>query len=153
MPEAPRVYLDANVYLAWIRGEEGRVDTARELLAAGEQDRLAIVASTLLYAEVCGHGEVRSADDAEVDAKIGNFFDRGFIRWVELDLPIARLARTLSRSYRLRGADAVHLASAIRGRAERFMTWDSKDFPISQNIDGMIVQEPEAYGQGALSFE
>lgn len=150
MPEPPRFYLDSNVYLAWLRGEEGRVDTARELLTAGEEHRLAIVASTLVYAEVCGHGDVRSADAEGVDAKIRTFFERGFLRWVEVDLPTARHARTLSRQYGLRGADAIHLSSAIRVKAGRFMTWDAKDFPLGQVIEGVAIQEPEAYGQGTL---
>ena len=151
MPEPPRVYLDANVYLAWLRGEEGRVDTARELLTAGQERRLTIVASTLVHAEVCGHGEVRSAKAVDVDAKIRAFFDRGFLRWVEVDLPTARHARMLSREYGLRGADAVHLASAIRGRAETFMTWDTKDFPIGQAVEGVQVQVPETEGQGTFA--
>ena len=150
MPEPLRFYLDSNVYLAWLRGEEGRVDTARELLTAGEERRLTIIASTLIYAEVCGHGEVRSPDAEDVDAKIRAFFEHGFLRWVEVDLPTARHARMLSRAHGLRGADAIHLSSAIRGKAERFMTWDTKDFPIGRVIDGVAVQEPEAYGQGTL---
>lgn len=150
MPEPPRFYLDANVYLAWLRAEEGRVDTARELLTAAEAHRLTIVASTLIYAEVCGHGEVRSSDAEGVDAKIRTFFERGFLRWVEVDLPAARHARTLSRQLGLRGADAIHLSSAIRGKAERFMTWDTTDFPIGQIVDGVTIQEPEAHGQGTL---
>jgi hypothetical protein len=36
------------------------------------------VASTLIYAEVCGHGEIRSSDAEGVDAKIRTFFERGF---------------------------------------------------------------------------
>jgi predicted nucleic acid-binding protein len=150
VPEPPRFYLDSNVYLAWLRGEAGRVDTARELLTAGEEHRLTIVASTLVYAEVCGHGEVRSATAEGVDAKIRTFFERGFLRWVEVDLPNARHARMLSRAHGLRGADAIHLSSAIRAKAERFMTWDMKDFPIGQVIEGVAVQKPEAYGQGTL---
>lgn len=126
------------------------MDTARELLTAGEKRRLTIVASTLIYAEVCGHGEVRSPDAEDVDAKIRAFFEHGFLRWAEVDLPTARHARMLSRAHGLRGADAIHLPSAIRGKAERFMTWDMKDFPIGRVIDGVAVQEPEAYGQGTL---
>ena len=33
------------------------------------------------------------------------------------------------------------------------MTWDTKDFPIGQTVDGVQVQEPEAYGQGTLPIE
>ncbi len=111
------------------------------------------MASTLVYAEVCGHGEVRTNEAEQVDAKIHTFFERGFLHWVEVELPTVRLARTLSRQHGLRGADAVRLASAIRGRASRFMTWDTKDFPIGQTVDGVQVQEPEAYGQGTLPIE
>jgi predicted nucleic acid-binding protein len=150
VPEPSRLYLDSNVYLAWLRGEGGRVDTARDLLTAGEEHRLTIVASTLVYAEVCGHGEVRSAGAEGVDAKIRTFFERGFLRWVEVDLTTARHARELSRRYGLRGADAIHLSSAIRGKAAHFMTWDTKDFSIGQIIEGVTVQEPEAYGQQTL---
>ena len=60
------------------------------------------------------------------------------------------LALVLSREHGLRGADAIHLSSAIRGKAERFMTWDTKDFPIGRVIDGVAVQEPETYGQGTV---
>ena len=56
--------------------------------------------------------------------EVRTFFERGFLRWVEVDLPTARHARILSREHGLRGADAIHLASAIRGRTERFVTWD-----------------------------
>ena len=109
-----------------------------------------IVASTLVYAEVCGHGEVRSQNTGDVDAKISKFFEHGFLRWVEVDLSLARHARILSRKHGLRGADAVHLASAIKGKADCFMTWDTKDFPIGKLIEGIMIQEPEAYGQGTL---
>ena len=152
MPDnPPRVYLDANVYLAWLRGEEGRVETARELLTAGEEERMIIVASTLIYAEVCGHGEVRNPELEEINEKISAFFERGFIKWIEVDLPTSREARGLSLKFGLRGADAIHLASAIRGRAKTFMTWDT-DFPIGQDIDGIAIREPAPLGQGTLSL-
>jgi hypothetical protein len=46
--------------------------------------------------------------------------------------------------------DAIHLSSAIRGKAARFISWDTKDFPIGRVTEGVAVQEPEAYGQGTL---
>ena len=97
MPDYQRVYLDADVYLALIKGEENRVEIARSLLRDGEERRFTVVASTLIYAEVCGHGEVRAARNAaEVDAKVSAFFEHGFIQWVEVDLVVARQARRLS---------------------------------------------------------
>jgi len=46
-----------------------------------------------------------------------------------VDLAIADLAAVLGAKYRLRDADAVHLATAIQGGADRFVTNNRKDFP------------------------
>jgi predicted nucleic acid-binding protein len=151
VPDYHRVYLDADVYLALIKGEAGRVETARSLLRDGQDKRFTVVASTLIYAEVCGHGEVRAAQDAvAVDAKVSAFFEHGFIQWVEVDLVIAREARRLSRELRLRGADAIHLASAARASCQVLMTWNKNDFPIGRSIEGVEVREPFLFGQGQL---
>lgn len=151
MPDYQRIYLDADVYLALIKGEVARVDIARSLLRDGQEKRFAIVASTLVYAEVCGHGDVRSANDvALVDAKVSAFFEHGFIQWVEVDLVVAREARRLSREHRLRGADAIHLASAVRASCQLLMTWNKNDFPIGRTVEGVEVREPFLFGQRRL---
>lgn len=153
MAERRRVYLDADVYLALIKGEAGRVEIAAQLLRAGEGGRIAVVASTLLYAEVCGHGEVRTAPETgPVEAKITAFFEGGFIEWVEVDLAVSRLARHMSRRYSLRGADAIHLATAVRAKCHTLMTWNKRDFPIGQTVDGVDVRQPALLGQGTLTF-
>jgi predicted nucleic acid-binding protein len=154
VPEYKRLYLDADVYLALIKGESGRVDIARTLLRGAQDGQFRVVASTLLYAEVCGHGEVRAAaDQAAVDQKIGAFFEHGFIEWVEVDLVVAREARRLSRTQRLRGADAIHLASAIRARCDVLMTWNKNDFPIGQTVEDVEVREPFLFGQSTIEDE
>jgi len=48
-----------------------------------------------------------------------------------VDLATAELATALSGRYRLRAADAVHLATAIGLGADRFITNNRKDFPAS----------------------
>jgi predicted nucleic acid-binding protein len=151
VPDYRRLYLDADVYLGLIKGEQDRVDIARSLLRDAQDKRFVVVASTLIYAEVCGHGEVRAAADAvEVDRKVSAFFEHGFIQWVEVDIAIAREARRLSREHRLRGADAIHLASAVRASCDVLMTWNKNDFPIGQNVLGVDVREPFLFGQGNL---
>lgn len=47
------------------------------------------------------------------------------------DEATAELASALGASYRLRAADAVHLATAVGAGADRFLTNNQKDFPIS----------------------
>jgi predicted nucleic acid-binding protein len=48
-----------------------------------------------------------------------------------VDEATAELATALGASYRLRAADAVHVATAIGGGADRFITNNAKDFPKS----------------------
>lgn len=103
------------------------------------------MASPLVLAELCGHGEVRAAHDVtQVDKIVNDFFRHPFVHWVELDVPLAYEARVLSRRYRLRGSDAVHLASAIRTKCDALMTWD-RGFPIGETVEGVRVMEPSAH--------
>lgn len=46
-----------------------------------------------------------------------------------VDEAIAELAVVLGATHKLRAADAVHLATAISGGADRFITNNSSDFP------------------------
>jgi predicted nucleic acid-binding protein len=48
-----------------------------------------------------------------------------------VDLAIAELASVLAAKYRLRAADATHLATAVSLGADRFITNNQRDFPRS----------------------
>jgi predicted nucleic acid-binding protein len=48
-----------------------------------------------------------------------------------VDEATAELATALSAAYRLRAADAVHLATAVHAGADRFITNNATDFPKS----------------------
>jgi predicted nucleic acid-binding protein len=48
-----------------------------------------------------------------------------------VDRATAELATALSRRYRLRAADATHLATAVGLGADRFITNNQRDFPTS----------------------
>lgn len=58
------------------------------------------------------------------------------------DEAIADLASTLAASYRLRAADAIHLATAVSSGADRFLTNNQSDFPKSiAEIDIVYPQD------------
>lgn len=57
------------------------------------------------------------------------------------DESTARLALSLAVSYRLRAADAMHLATAVAEGADRFITNNRKDFPKA--IDEIEVVYPD----------
>jgi predicted nucleic acid-binding protein len=71
---------------------------------------------------------LRDGDEAEIKA-VAHLIGR--LELKPLDEPTARLAASLAASHGLRGADAVHLATAVHGGADRFITNNQKDFPKS----------------------
>jgi predicted nucleic acid-binding protein len=53
----------------------------------------------------------------------------GRLTLLPCDLATAEVAASLVASYGLRGADAVHLATAVQAGADRFITNNRRDFP------------------------
>lgn len=148
MPSYERIYLDTSVYLALIKGEEGRVDTARDILEDARRGALTVVASTFVAAEIIrskGSGSpLRRADEAKID----RYLFHQFITWVELDLLLAMDARRLAGNVGLQPADAVHLASAVRGECEYLFRWDDR---FKQGTyEGVVVRDPFWDGQPCL---
>ena len=101
-------------------------------LGASRRDELAGVGSVLLIPELLAKP---MRDDAQHElAALGALLARLDLR--PTDAHTARLATALAASYRLRAADAVHLATAVNAGATRFITNNSKDFSTSiQEID------------------
>ncbi|WP_425956401.1 type II toxin-antitoxin system VapC family toxin [Xylanimonas sp. McL0601] len=55
----------------------------------------------------------------------------GRIELVPVDAATAQLGLSLAVDYGLRAADAIHLATAVNGSADQFLTNNRKDFPKS----------------------
>lgn len=87
------------------------------------------VGSVLLLPEVLSKPlRERGEDDPEV-ASLLNVLARLDLRPV--DRTTAEVATQLGAAYRLRAADAVHLATAVVAGADRFITNNRRDFPRS----------------------
>jgi predicted nucleic acid-binding protein len=83
--------------------------------------------SVLLLPEVLGK-PLRDGAAGEVRILAG-FLARLDLRPV--DLATAELATSLSARYKLKAADATHLATAVSTGADRFITNNQRDFPKS----------------------
>jgi len=92
-----------------------------------EPDSTAGVGSVLLLPEVLAK-PMRAGSVAEVTALAGLL---GRLDLRSVDPVTAEVATTLASSYRLRAADAVHLATAVVFGADRFITNNRRDFSIS----------------------
>ena len=104
--------------------------------AAGDADTAGI-GSVLLLPELLTR-PTRDASEDELAALYG-LLARLDLRPV--DPRVAQLAVVLGAAYRLRAADAVHLATAVNAGADRFITNNTRDF--RRDIDEIDITYPD----------
>lgn len=153
MPEQyRRPYLDSSVYIAAIKGEEGRAEIARDILTGASRGEIQIVAATFVIAEVIRMKGTPAPLPADQERVIDGFLMQDYITWVELDVSLAQQARRAARTYGLKPADAVHLVSAARGDADVLLRWDDK-FRLDEGgtYEGIAVHQP--YWMGSRPFD
>lgn len=144
MPVQQRMW-DTNIVLDYLSGNQRVQPDCDLIINEGGQGQLEIVVSTITETEVA-HLSGLSATDSE--AKIREFFSREYVVIATLDSPIARIARKLIRSYGLSGADAAHLATAIRWHIPILETRDDKLLRISRQEGNplIVIQHPRYEG-------
>lgn len=114
-----------------------RVRTLFPVAAVAESGNVAGIGSVLLVAELLTK-PLRDNAVAELDELAGLL---ARLELLAVDHAIARLAAALGASYGLGAADAVHLATAVSGGADRFLTNNRADFP--QTITEVEVVYPD----------
>ena len=100
-----RPYLDSSVYIAAIKGEQDRAETAKHILKDAEDGKLQIVGSTFVIAEVIrakGQPPLSEADEHIID----QYVMRESMVWVELDVSLALEARRIARDHNLKPAES-----------------------------------------------
>lgn len=124
----PILYFDASALVKLLLDEPGS-DLAAELWDTAD----AVVASRLAHAEVCAalaaaerHGDLTRAAATAALARWDELWSA--VRAVELTRAVERGAGRLARTHALRGADAVHLASALAVAAGNVVLvgWDRR---------------------------
>lgn len=95
-------------------------------LFADATDDVVGVGSLLLLPEVLAKPLSNKPDSPEALTLLG-FLSRLDLQPV--DAATARLSVSLAARYRLKAADAIHLATAVAAGADRFLTGNRKDFP------------------------
>ena len=112
---------DVLIYAAILGHPLGR--RVRALLVDGARG----IGSVLLVPEVLSKPQREHAH--EKLATLGALLARLDLR--AADMATAHLAADLGATYRLRAADAIHLATAVAAGADRFITNNRRDFPKS----------------------
>lgn len=141
-PESLTMALDACCFLLTITGEEPGASDCAQLLDAAWDDAIQLVESPAILVEVPprhrndgGRGK-RELVLAQLDSSKVNYID--------LTTIVARKAADITVSYpQIRNLDAIHLATAVVGGAQYFVTANTRDFPVGQLVDGVRIVTPE----------
>ena len=161
----PLIYIDSCVYIDLVvkntnvhkKTGKPRWHSAREVFDAVNHDRARLAASALIEAEVCCNGQARK-DSARVRDLLTGWFTAASTSWTDVDRFLARDAARLAREHAHKrenqqrsfgGADATHMAAAIRLGCDYLMTHD-EGFPLGCTIEGVQVIRPEAVWPATL---
>jgi predicted nucleic acid-binding protein len=150
MPKINYIYCDANVFLAYLNAEAGRVDTIDQLFEEIQNDsQRKIITSVVSITEVSHIAEERQRnkpDKKVYDALESLWGDPSLIEFVDFNELVARQARDLIRKaislkYALRTNDAIHLVSAKYVGVSECFTYDKKLNKFG-NILAYDIREP-----------
>jgi predicted nucleic acid-binding protein len=126
---------DVLIYAAMPQNPLGR--SVRDLL--DDTDRFKLCGSTLLLPELLikptGAGDTREAEHLT--------HDLGRLELLPTTEAVGQLAVLLGATYRLDTIDSVHLATAIEGGADVFLTNNRKDFDSSRIAEIDVVNPSE----------
>lgn len=102
------------------------------------------VGSVLLLTEVLAK-PLRTQPDSALTRRLVALMSR--VELLPLDEATGQLALAFAVAYGLRAADAAHLATAVAGGADRFLTNNRRDFP--DTIAEIDIVYPEDLATGA----
>lgn len=148
-------YLESSVFIALVKGEivngVDRAEIAQNILDDAAAGRWSVFTSTFTLAEVIKDRRRLPLTLSE-EQRIDDFFKHEYIKLVVLDRELAELARKVARLHGFRPPDAVHMASAIKVRADELLTWDEGNFPINHTIEGVAIKLPYWFGQTKMTL-
>lgn len=151
MPEYQYTYWDANVFISYISDDKDRMPVLEAILEAVESSKAdRIVTSVVSKVEVAwvAQEKLNRALSDEEEKRIDEMWDNDDVfEMVEFNNEIALMARKLmreglSRGWKLRTNDAIHLASAQWVGAAELQTYDVKDFGKFSQLAGISIREP-----------
>ncbi|MFQ5664390.1 MAG: type II toxin-antitoxin system VapC family toxin [Terriglobia bacterium] len=146
MQSRRKYYWNTDVFLAWLKGEQGRVELVEGIVSEVNKGVAVIVTSVITRTEVF---------EGNLDNKMRKNFrllmGRRDVTEVNVDPAVADLARELREHCKARGEslktpDAQHLATAILHKVDEFHTFDDKLLRYNDNIAGHPIRicKPQA---------
>lgn len=145
---AESVYLDACCYIDWAEGKIS-ADKVETWIRAARRGHVRIFASTVMFAEARGTGN--GVGDVSGRKKVRALLQEPSVTLVDATRRVGLLAHDIALEMpRIKGMDAVHMASAVFAEAKAFLSRDVKHFPVGQSYRGVWVDEPYEFGGEGL---
>jgi predicted nucleic acid-binding protein len=108
-----------------------------------------IIASTAMFAEARGTGNGRP--DPTAEQRIRNLLQEPYVALVDVTRRVGLLSRDIAvERPRIKGMDALHLATAVEADAEVFLSRNFRDFTSGDRYRGVWLEEPYEYGGEGL---
>ena len=143
-----RVYWDACAWIGFINAEKEKITALRTVWENAKRGKYEIWTSTFSYLEVM-HGINKAGQPyspEEYDVVLYELFEQPHVERVQVDVEVAKLARSVKRKYHptlASRADAIHLATALYWNCEELHTYDGGHLlPLNGKIarrDGIIL--------------
>ncbi len=114
---------DSSVVVDYLAGKPRAVPHARPIVDSARRGEAQIWVSTFAHVEVA---LLEGFSETNAEAIVVHFFNQDYIVSVALDPTVSEIARRLVRRFRVKGKDAVHIASAIRWGVATFETFDTE---------------------------
>ena len=118
-----RLYLDANAIIYSIEGVPTFRDWALRWIEQAEAAQGLMITSRLTRLE-CRVKPLRESDEAAL-ARFEGFFARENVALVDVSAEVIERATELRARHNFRAPDAIHLASALLGEVDIFLTGDT----------------------------
>jgi predicted nucleic acid-binding protein len=148
-PDHPRsVYLDSCCYIDWAEGKDSCAEVVTWLRAA-HSGKVKIIASTAMFAEARATGNGRP--DPAAEKRIRALLQEPYVALVDVTRRVGLLSRDLAvERPKVKGMDALHLATAIDASAEVFLSRDLKAFSTGELYRGVWIETPYEFGGEGL---
>lgn len=152
MADLRRVYVDTCSFVDLVKGggaadKENDIWHLKRLMEAHRDGEVLLFTSTLTIAE-CRHAGASPPPEAVKSQFTRLLMSGQYVRLVQMTPFIAQDARDLSWAHgiNLRGADSIHVASAIESKCEELLTSDRRMGRVGQHADtlarfGLVCRE------------
>lgn len=136
---AGKIYVDANIIIYFLEGDEARQDTAAGLFRCAEENGIPLMTSEIAVAE-CLYGAYKAEKPDLAEDYRELFHEIGLFHLIPVEREITERAAKIGAANGLKLIDAIHVTSALDVGCTVFVTNDRR----VTAVDGLkVVQLPD----------